>query len=49
MAPLDMTGEYYLDEALKTTLEDLESVEFENEDLKENVKVANECMKKLRD
>lgn len=44
-----MTGEYYLDEALKTTLEDLESVEFQNEDLKENVKVANECMKKLRD
>ncbi|XP_057832882.2 intracellular protein transport protein USO1-like [Cryptomeria japonica] len=39
MTPMDMDEEYYLDEELKTTLENLESVESENEDLKENVKV----------
>lgn len=37
-----------MDEDLKKALEDLESVESENEELKENVKIANECVQKLR-
>lgn len=42
MTPMCMAREFQLDEDLKTTLEDLESVESENEELKENVKIANE-------
>lgn len=38
-----------LDEDLQTTLEDLESVESENEESKENVKVENECLQNLRE
>lgn len=37
-----MDGGYQLDEELKTTLEDLGSMEYGNEEMKENVEVANE-------
>lgn len=38
-----------MDEDLKIALEDLESVESENEELNEKVKVANECVQNLRE
>lgn len=37
------------DEELKTTLEDLNKIENENGNLKENLKEANECIKNLRE
>lgn len=49
MAAKHMTKEYHLDKELKITLEELESVELENEELKENIREANECVIKLRE
>lgn len=40
---LDVNGE------LITSLEDLENVENENRDIRENVQLANECTRKLRE
>lgn len=37
------------EEELKVALEDLEKVEIENRDLKDNVNEADECIKKLRE
>lgn len=44
-----MTREFQFGEELQIALEDIESVESKNEDLKQNVKVANECLQKLRE
>lgn len=49
MAQMCIIKEYHLDDELKIALEDLESVESKNEELKENVKVANECVQKPRE
>lgn len=44
-----MTKDFMMDEDLKMALEDLESVESENKELKENLKIENECVQKLRE
>lgn len=46
---MSLIKELHLDEELRTTLEELDSVESENEELKENIKVVNDCVVKLRE
>lgn len=38
-----------LSEDLRNVLENLEAIENENKDLKENIQLANECIEKLRE